>query len=1404
MTETPDARRILDACRAAAERAGLTFDTARGGLDALDAAAARAADPFDLWVAVDDEVGRAETPEERRRLAEFRSHFVEELFAAEAKRTEEAFRRGGEAGWESWTATLAAALAAFRHLFAARWCGHGFPFTESQRESVEGWAEAVRRMHQARWPEAYRRLSALARTESLPALVRARLFVILAQIKMFHLVKLGRAKELLDEAERLAPADARVLSGVGNYRAEKNELGEARSYYERAIAADPALGNGYVGMGETFEKEGRFKEAESWYLKAVSAAPGDSSAYGRLVRLYGQPEFFAARRGELRALVERGAAASPEDHYNLYLSLAAAYEQNQEFDEAQRWFGAAIALDETRPLGHVLAGRCHETALRADEARRCYERAIEVAPECHDGYFNLGAFYEQRERWEEALRCYERAPQQGKGLAADMRAKVGEMRWRLGDYAGAEATLKRELGEDNRNETAKYALRLMITDYYKDRGERGEAVRLNDDLLSILGDSYAADYHNLLGNLHYFYDENDRAAGEYRLAAEADPRNATYQRNLAGAYRGMKDYARAEAHLRKAREIDGDEEAHRRDSALLLNAQGNDRYAQGDYRGAADFYEAATKLDPANEVFHSNLGGAWEQLSEPGRRQEALGRALEAYASARRIKPGGEYERAFERVARKKELLPLYGEDALDWVNVVTPITVEVAANLIPYTEGATPGTLSDELTGGLASLRARLLEEFGLKIPGVNFKGNESDLPEGGFVITIKEVPLILGNTPTDRRFFPGPPGELSDLGVEGEDAADPLTGRDGFWIGEKDWPRVEGAGLGLLTVMEYTLRQLEAVIRNNLPEFIGHQEVAALAGGESAAALEALRAAPEKLAALVSVCRALAAERAPLKPFAEIYALFERLYAERAGLQSIVEGARALPALRRALRGNDGRRPLLPLGPRFEAFVRDSIYRPDSHAVIAMEPELCRDALAVLRDAAGGREAAILVEDAELRPFVLFFELELPLLAVLSRRELRDDLEFETLPAAELGDAPPRPAPELSSRARAAAARRDGGDGLEARGGGEPREAGIVVSVNEEVISAPSGADELSLEGTLSLMQQGLFYELGVFVPRARVEIDSSLRPGEFRLRLNGRELPAYVGLARDEFFVNDAPDRLRLFGIEGRAAVNPANGGQGTIVRGPAELVAECRQAGLTTWGAAGFLVLTLASAIRKNAAAFQTPAVTAYMLNSQRAAFPELVDAALRRFPPDMIGRVLRELLDEEISIRDLRSILEGMLSLNGTTDVDVQRYIVFAPPAENLYPAADGRAVSELSASDYADFVRTTLKRYISHKHTGGAGTLVAYLLDREIEERIGSAGARGLTDEEQARLKSAVAAAASGLSPASQNPVILTSPDVRKDVRKLIREDFPNLPVLSYQELSPDLNIQPLARISWG
>ena len=45
------------------------------------------------------------------------------------------------------------------------------------------------------------------------------------------------------------------------------------------------------------------------------------------------------------------------------------------------------------------------------------------------------------------------------------------------------------------------------------------------------------------------------------------------------------------------------------------------------------------------------------------------------------------------------------------------------------------------------------------------------------------------------------------------------------------------------------------------------------------------------------------------------------------------------------------------------------------------------------------------------------------------------------------------------------------------------------------------------------------------------------------------------------------------------------------------------------------------------------------------------------------------------------------------------------------------------------------------------------------------------------------------------------NPVMLAPMDIRRFMRKIVQRDFPSLAVLSFQELSPDVNVQPLERI---
>ena len=338
-----------------------------------------------------------------------------------------------------------------------------------------------------------------------------------------------------------------------------------------------------------------------------------------------------------------------------------------------------------------------------------------------------------------------------------------------------------------------------------------------------------------------------------------------------------------------------------------------------------------------------------------------------------------------------------------------------------------------------------------------------------------------------------------------------------------------------------------------------------------------------------------------------------------------------------------------------------------------------------------------------------------------------------------------------------------------------------------------------ETSILETYKLMQDGLFYELGLLLPNLLIEVDDHLEENEFQFQINDLREPPLTGIDGDQTLVNDTADRLSLLGVAGVKAVNPANGNECALVRGK-EAVAICRTSGLTTWTPAEFVILYLTREIRNHAGALLTVDNVEFLLRDLGRTFPLLVKTALARYDIIEMVAILRALIEEGISVKDIRGILEGLLAISGATNQDLKDHIVFFPHTLNLCQLSPGRETSTPNAEDYSNQLRTFFKKYISYKYTRGQSTLLVYLIDPQIETRlITSAQPLNLTERGQLIL--------GVLNEVQHVPeptsVILTTIEVRRLLRKLLEKEFPWLAVLSYQELSPDLNIQPLARISW-
>ena len=163
---------------------------------------------------------------------------------------------------------------------------------------------------------------------------------------------------------------------------------------------------------------------------------------------------------------------------------------------------------------------------------------------------------------------------------------------------------------------------------------------------------------------------------------------------------------------------------------------------------------------------------------------------------------------------------------------------------------------------------------------------------------------------------------------------------------------------------------------------------------------------------------------------------------------------------------------------------------------------------------------------------------------------------------------------------------------------------------------------------------------------------------------------------------------------------------------------------------------------------------------------------------------LLTDILRRLVEERVSIRDLRAILEALASV----------------------------ATTEKDPLNLTELVRAQLRRALTFRLTRGANQLGVVLIDPIIEDTVRRAVTRtpsgafltlapAAARDVVASLRRAVTeAAAQGGGAAAGGAVFLTQPDIRRFVRKLVESDLPEATVVSFAELLPEVTLRPLAR----
>jgi len=300
----------------------------------------------------------------------------------------------------------------------------------------------------------------------------------------------------------------------------------------------------------------------------------------------------------------------------------------------------------------------------------------------------------------------------------------------------------------------------------------------------------------------------------------------------------------------------------------------------------------------------------------------------------------------------------------------------------------------------------------------------------------------------------------------------------------------------------------------------------------------------------------------------------------------------------------------------------------------------------------------------------------------------------------------------------------------------------------------------------------------EMGFIVPPLHIRDNLQLKPSNYSIVLKGVEVAKGSVMMGRLLAMNPGDSEKEIEGIK---TTEPTFGLPAIWV--PASARQEAQIAGYTVVDPATVITTHIKETIKRHGHELLGRQEAQALLDKFKESNPKVIEELI----PNLLSlgkvqRVLQNLLKEQISIRDLRTILEQLADFAPTTqDTDV-----------------------------LTEFVRQALARPITKQYQSSDGTLSVMTLDRGIEGIIEGSIQKtetasflalepGVAEKLLARLKTSMESIAPKLE---SSPVLLASPAIRLHLRRFTERFLPDLVILSHSEVTPSVQIRTLEVVS--
>ncbi|WP_339302982.1 flagellar biosynthesis protein FlhA [Paenibacillus sp. FSL R5-0519] len=299
----------------------------------------------------------------------------------------------------------------------------------------------------------------------------------------------------------------------------------------------------------------------------------------------------------------------------------------------------------------------------------------------------------------------------------------------------------------------------------------------------------------------------------------------------------------------------------------------------------------------------------------------------------------------------------------------------------------------------------------------------------------------------------------------------------------------------------------------------------------------------------------------------------------------------------------------------------------------------------------------------------------------------------------------------------------------------------------------------------------------ELGLVVPVIRIRDNIQLRPNEYVIKIKGNVVGGGELLLNHYLAMSPGYDEESVTGIE---TTEPAFGLPALWIDEVTKDRAEL--AGYTVVDPPSVVATHLTELIKKHAHELLGRQETKALVDNLRENYSALVDELI----PSLLSigdvqKVLAKLLREKISIRDMVTIFETLADYGTyTKDPDV-----------------------------LTEYVRQSLSRQITQQFSQKGETLRVITVGPGLEKKIAESVQQSdqgsylaLDPVSTQSVYQKLSEQVNRLIQSGQQPVVLTSPTIRMYLRQVIERTMQDIPVLSYSELEPNVEIQSIGVVN--